>query len=193
MTHLRCRRDVHSWQPNIRCPSNIPHPVLVTADHLVFLPLLCLVVIHPGLDQVVRPGRHETFLASRSWCPRHCVSSGAVSREHGSVCRAVVCVSVNPRKRTLKVDHGDFAVARGASEDRSELVRGPGERVDWDQQKDPGIPVPGSPLAVCRLCSLILSQPSCSSPPPPFPGPTSFQMNTRPSYEHEARMEPKEG
>lgn len=51
------------------------------------------------------------------------------------------------------------------------------------------------PLAVCRVCSLILSHPSCSSPPLPFPppAPTSFQINTLPSYEHEARIDPKEG
>jgi hypothetical protein len=50
-------------------------------------------------------------------------------------------------------------------------------------------------LAEWRVCSLIRSQPSCTSPPLllPAPAPTSFQINTRPSYEHDARIEPKEG
>lgn len=42
------------------------------------------------------------------------------------------------------------------------------------------------PLAVCSKCSLTLLQPFCG---PSF----SFQMNTLPSKEHEARIEPKEG
>lgn len=50
-------------------------------------------------------------------------------------------------------------------------------------------------LAEWRVCSLMRSQPSWTSPPDPapWPLPTSFQMNTRPSYEHEARIEPNEG
>lgn len=45
---------------------------------------------------------------------------------------------------------------------------------------------PNVPLAVCSRCSLTLLQPFCG---PSF----SFQMNTLPSNEHEARIEPKEG
>lgn len=88
--------------------------------------------------------------------------------------------TLDSRELTLEVDDRNLSVARGAGEDRSEIIWSPSNRVDCRQLEWVS---PRSPLAVCRLCSLILSHPSCKSPPLPFPWPcpTSFQMNTRPS------------
>jgi hypothetical protein len=72
----------------------------------------------------------------------------------------------NSRELTLEVDDRNLSVARGAGEDWPEIIWCPSNRVDYRQLECVS---PRSPLAVCRLCSLILSHPSCKSPPLPLP------------------------
>lgn len=64
INYLRSRRDVHPRQTNVRRPSDIPDPVFVTLDGLLFGPFFLLFIKSPDSDEVVRAGGNKSLLRS---------------------------------------------------------------------------------------------------------------------------------
>lgn len=133
---LRSRSDVHPGQSNVRRPSDIPNPVFMTFDSLLFGPFFLLFIKSPDSDEIVRTGGNKSLLRSKrvGWLlgaanarsgredagsPGDGVGTSAVGREDVDLYRSIV----------LEAENGDLAIARSTSKNRSQVIRSPSDRV----------------------------------------------------------------
>jgi len=59
--YLRCSCDVRTWQPDIRRPRDVAHPISVTLQHVLLHPGLRLLGEPPDLDDIVTPCAGKPF------------------------------------------------------------------------------------------------------------------------------------
>lgn len=67
-TYLGCRSYIAPWQPNIRRPCDVAHPVSMSLEYFLLDPRLSLFPESPDLDEVIAPGAGKAFKGcGRGW------------------------------------------------------------------------------------------------------------------------------